>query len=261
MTGFTYKCPECGATNILHDENCEYEYTEIREFERCYTDILAVLIDYGATMAQYDMDEAMDIQLLIKKVEQLPNWNNEQDAEDEELMELESVSAEDAKQDIDPPTQNWTQKHWDCLNRLKNERRLMETDDGIRLTEEHERAEQIIPNFEPLRTIYAHGPVDGAKDYSVYTMVSWCSLKEMSWEQTVNFLTEWLEESNAWERESWGESSINELLSDKKHVWANDLGWGDMADVAKHEIESSNVDPQIDVDAKVGKEATDYGVD
>jgi hypothetical protein len=256
--GFVYKCPDCGSTNILHEQGCKYDYEKLHQFERPYIDILSTLLDYAATMEQYDMNPAMKKELLIQKVEELPNHDKEVEAEDADLLELESVEFNEAQQDIDPPTQEWNELHEDCLSRLIEERRVMETPEGLILTTPEERVEQVIPTFEPLRTIYECGPVDGAKDYSVYTMVSWCALKDMTWEQTCNFIHEWMEDTGAWERESWGEPSVQALLNDKKHVWANDLGWGDMAKAAKGEIDSSDADAQIDVNARIGKEATDY---
>lgn len=251
---FAYRCPECGTTNRVHGIGCKYEHVEIHEFERCYVAIISALLDYMSLMEEYDKNPAMPREELVEKIEEMPDYTKP--PKDEDNLDLESVEVEP-----EPQTQDFDEVMADCLNRLKQERRVMETPDGLLLTTPEERVEQVIPTFEPIQTIYECGPVDGAKDYSVYTMVSWCSLKEMSWEQTCNFVREWLEETGAWERESWGESSIDELLSNKRHVWANDLGWGDMANAAKQEIDSSGIDPQIDVDNKIGAEPTDYGDD
>ena len=228
MTQFQYKCPQCGTTNILHDIGCKYEHEELHQFEKCYIDIISVLIDHHAMMKKHDAVLNIKEEMLKKRVENSQEQNP------------------------------WLKEHQDCLERLKSERHIVEEPKGLRLTEPEEREEQIIPTFEPLRTIYSHGPCDGAKDYSVFTMVSWCTLKELTWEQTCNFMKEWLRETGAWERCEWGEDSIQELLDDKRHVWRKDMGWGDYADAAKREIENHGPGPQINISEKHGAEASEY---
>jgi hypothetical protein len=225
---FVYKCPSCGTENRLHDVGCEYEHEELRQFEKCYIDILSILSSHAAMMEIHDAPVHIAEDMLRKRVERLHENNP------------------------------WLREHQDCLDRLITERHIVREDRGLRLTDPNERNEEIIPTFDPIQTIYEHGPVDGCKDYAVYTMVSWCTLKELSWEQTVNFCTEWLRETNAWSRESWGESSISELLDDKRHVWRKDMGWGDYADVAKKEIDKSSVSAQIHVSEKLGLDPEDY---
>ena len=260
---FAYKCPSCGTTNRLHEQGCKYDYEALRQFEKAYIDIISILLDYEATMASYDLERGMPKSLLVEKVEDITDHSKEPSDEMSELADLESVSAEDlaADENVEHPTVSWDEVHQDCFQRLCNERRILHTNEGLILASQEERADQIIPNFEPLQTIWECGPVDGCKDYAVYTMMSWCSLKELNWEQTCNFMHEWLEESGAWSRESWGESNIQQLIDAKKHVWSGDLGWGDYAEIAKNEIESRDIEPQLDADAKHGAKAEDYGDD
>lgn len=225
---FGVKCPDCGSRNIVHDRNCQYEHTPIEEFQKPYTDILVVLSNYAAEAAVHDVEPHLSIRELKSRVEDLH------------------------------PQNPWLREHGDCLQRLIDEHRVARESSGVRLLEPQERADEIVPTFDPIQTIYEHGPVDGCKDYAVYTMVSWCNLKDLTWEQTQNFVREWLEETGAWERESWGEGSIDELLSDKYHVWANDLGWGEMAEIACSKIKDSDVDAGIDAYDKLGSSPGDY---
>lgn len=228
MSGFTYKCPACGTTNIVHEIDCKYEHEPLQQFEKCYIDIISVLVNHGAMM------DAHDAPVNIKK----------------DMLELRVENLHDKNP--------WLKEHDDCLQRLIDERRVVQESNGLRLTKPEERIEEVIPTFEPLQTIYEQGPVDGAKDYAVFTMVSWCTLKDMTWEQTCNFMKEWIRETNAWSRCDWGEDSIQELLDDKEHVWRKDMGWGDYAAAAKREIDEHGPGPQIDVREKTGLNPSDY---
>jgi len=227
-SSYPYVCPTCGTANILHDIGCKYEHTDLSEFEKPYIDLLSVLTAHAAQNEVYMAKPVISKKVLVRKVEQLHDHNP------------------------------WLEKHNDCLQRLIDERRVIWEHGGLRLIKPGEQTERLIPGFEPLRTIYEYGPVDGAKDYAVFTMVSWCTLKEMTWEQTKNFCTEWLEETGSWERESWAEGSISELLREKHHVWKHDLGWGDMANAAKNEIDNSGVEKGIDIRDKYGAKYEDY---
>lgn len=231
MAGFTYCCPACGCTNGVHEVDCKHEFVPLSRFEKCYIDILSSLMHHTAAMKTYDAPVTISESMLKRRVE--------------------DVQGEDTKNP-------WLSEHQECLEQLITARHITRTGDGLRLTRPEERAAEVIPTFEPVQTIYECGPVDGAKDYSVYTMVSWCSLKELTWEQTQNFCTEWLRETGAWDRCSWGEGSIAELLDDKRHVWQNDMGWGDYADIAAREIQSHDIEPQIDVRAKTGVDPSVY---
>lgn len=222
------KCPTCGTEDQLHELDCEYEHVELERFEKPYTDLLVVLSNHVAEARKHGTDLHLTRQQLRDRVEDLHYQNP------------------------------WLREHGDCLDRLIEERRVSRDPNGLRLLEPDERADQIVPTFDPIQAIYETGPVDGCKDYAVYTMVSWCNLKDLTWEQTCNFVTEWLEETGAWERESWGEGSIDALLADKHHVWRNDLGWGEMATVACQKIKDSDVEPGIDAYDKLGADPSDY---
>lgn len=216
---FSWPCPACGTTNRMHEFECKHEYRPYHAFELRYTDILAVLLDAG---------EPISYQKLRAGVDELPR---------------------------DEP---WIPLHDECLEALTDRRRVLKEGGRYRVPTPDERSEQVIPLFEPLRTIYEYGPVDGCKDYAVYTMMSWCNLKDLTWPQARNFMREWLTDTNAWERESWGESSIEELVNSKKHVWSGDFGWGGHAEAAKNTIDHADVPKSLDATKRAGREAEDY---
>jgi len=235
---FAYPCPDCGTTNRVHDEGCDYDYAGPAVIEKAYIDILSQLIPHAAVMDMHDAPPGMSYKMLAQKVSK----------------RLRNVG--------DPKKKGeWRTIHVDCLHALKDHRRVGEAEEmgGLYLKSPEERVMEIIPTFDPIKTIYETGPVDGCKDYAVYAMVSWCELVDLDWTQTVNFCKEWLTETNAWEELRWGEGSIDQLLRGKKHVHEKGLGWGQQAEEAKNVIERSNRDPRIDAQAKVaGVSKEDY---
>lgn len=232
---FEYPCPECETTNIVHDASCPHDHDGIDHIRKAYTDILSVLLTEGAERERMDAPPGISFQTLREKVNEI----------------LQSQA----------PDQRglWRDLHTDCLHELKNRRRVAEADEmgGLYLKQPEERAQEIIPTFDPIKTIYEHGPVDGAKDYSMYSMVSWTELAGLTWEEAKNFLTEWLEETNSWDDLHWGESSINQLLESKRHVHERELGWGDYAEIAAGHIRQSNREKQIDAYAKANQVSSD----
>lgn len=228
MSYHRFRCPDCGTTDTLHESDCAFDHIDIKRFEVPYIDILVVLMDAAIVNTRYHARQVVSKPTLVRKVEQL---------------QLDK---------------EWSENHDSCLDALIEDGIVMEAHGGLRYLHPDERSDDLIPFFEPLKTIYEYGPVDGAKDYAVYTMVSWCALKDMTWKQTKNFIREWLTDSGAWDRENWSESSINELTNDKKHVWNDDLGWGEMAQVAKREIDSAEVPRGIDIRNKRGATYSDY---
>lgn len=237
---FEYPCPDCGQTNNIHKRNCEHEYRDIREIRKTYIDIISVLLDQNSARKAMDVPPGIPFDHLREQVDEMLQGDN-----------------------IPPEKRGaWTDLHTACLHALKDYRRVDEKQEmgGIYLKSPEERQQEIIPTFDPIKTIYEHGPVDGAKDYAVYTMVSWCELVGLNWEQTVEFLTEWLEETKSWEELSWGERSIGALLRTKKHVHDRELGWGDYGGIAADHIRQSDRPKQIDAQEKAGSvDAEDYG--
>lgn len=234
---FEYPCPDCGVTKNAHPFDCEYKDHDIEEIRKAYTDILSVLVSYGSVMHTMHSPEGLPFERLRENVNQM----------------LQNQ----------PPKHRgmWRSLHTDCLHELKNSRRVGEDESkgGVYLKTIQERQRDIIPMFEPLQTIYEYGPADGCKDYAVYSMVSWCEFVGLDWEQTKNFVTEWLEETGGWEELSWGERSIDELLRNKRHVHKKGLAWGHLGDEAKSIIDNSNRERAINAGKRYGTvEKTDY---
>lgn len=219
-----YQCPECGTTNVIHERFCKYEDTHPTVFEKAHIDIIASLSALNAVLDAHDMPVGVSYKHLVTRVD--------------EQQEGEA----------------WREIHNDVLHSLKDRRYIAEdaAKGGLYLKQSESRKQEIIPTFDPVRTVYEHGPVDGCKDYCVYTMISWCELVGLTWEQTRNFFREWMEETGSWEEQSWGENSISSLLDSKQHIYDRSLGWGDYAEIAKRKIEQTDHEPRIDADAKLG---------
>lgn len=228
---FEYPCPGCGATLNIHDMDCEYHDTDIQKIRKAYIDIISVLSAEGAKRQAMDAPPGISYNDMREKVN--------------EILQNQPPEHRGLYREI----------HDDCLHELKDRNRASEDEEmgGIYLTDSEERAQEIIPTFDPIRTIYETGPVDGAKDYSVYSMVSWTALVGLNWEQTCNFLTEWLEETNSWEELDWGEGNIQQLLDSKQHVHEKDMGWGDYAEIAASHIRQSDREKRIDAQQKVNQ--------
>lgn len=235
---FEAPCPDCSTTNQIHEKDCEYADTRIEKIRKAYTDILSVLLAEGGKRAANEEPPGISYQTLREGVN---------DILQQQAPEHRGL---------------WIELHNDCLHELKHQRRVAEQEEmgGIYLKSPEERQQDIIPTFEPLKTIYEYGPVDGAKDYAVYSMVSWTELVGLDWNQACNFLTEWLEETGSWDELSWGEHSIQQLLDSKKHIHDRSLGWGDYAEIAADHIRESDKDRRIDAYSKTGEidDASDY---
>lgn len=235
MTVYEYPCPDCGTTNNIHSFGCEYDGLSIQKIREASVLVVATLLDLNAKRAAADRPPGVSFAEVVSTA-------------NEQLQETGQ-------------NELWRSLHTDILHRLKSQERVREEEvmGGLYLTEPDDRRQEIIPTFDPIKTIYEHGPVDGAKDYAVYSMVSWTELVGLNWEQACNFLTEWLEETNSWEELRWGESSIQALLNSKQHVHDRSLGWGDYAGIAADHIRQSDRPARINAYAKQGTvDAEDY---
>lgn len=220
---FTYPCPDCETSNNVHDPDCEYDLMPHAEIEKAYVDIVSTLLAAGRERVREDGKLGVSYGQLRRTVS------------DERIESGE-----------------WRQFHDDCLHLLKQRRRVAEDEEegGLYIQAPKQRQREIVPQFDPLRTVYEHGPIDGCKDHAVYAMVSWAEFVGLDWTQTRRFVTEWLEETGAWEEQSWGESSIDELLDNKRHVHERGLRFGGIAESAKSTIESADHEPRLDAEQK-----------
>jgi len=223
----TRLCPECESGYSFHEVGCSLDSFEMWEIERAYIDIVSRLTSREEPW-QYDE--------LREDIEELKKTSESQVA-------FESTGGGES---LDHP--GWTPIHTKCLHKLKNVGRAVELDDGIQPSEPGEYLPGVVPTNDPIRTVYEYGPIDGCKDYAVYSMVSWCELVELGWEQTVAFVVHWLQESGRWEDESWAEGSPKQLVKGKKHVHEKGLGWGEYPSMAKTEMESSSKERRLDAE-------------
>jgi hypothetical protein len=217
MSKFKYPCPYCGRSDF-HASECDESHEDFDEYEMAYSGIISVLLGKNS------IGEFTTLPKAISK--------DELKSEVSDMME----------------TGAWRSVHEDCLDKLMSVDRVV-YDDGFILVQPTEY-EGVVPVFEPLSIVYEYGPIDGCKDYSVYSMVSWCTFIDMDWDQTVNFMKTWLEDTGRWESESWKESNLTSLIKSKKHVHSTELAWGDYPEVAQQTMEDSEREPKIDSGVK-----------
>ena len=132
----------------------------------------------------------------------------------------------------------WGGLHKAALGVLRREGRVVEDDGQLRLLTAAEYKEQVSePDREPLRTIYQHGSVPGCHDNAVFAMIAWYEMVGLSWAETKENVVEWLRTSGAWDRGGFEESSPEELVESKRHVYESGYGWKEKAQAAKRVIE------------------------
>ena len=148
----------------------------------------------------------------------------------EELTEQELRDAVDAE---------WDDLHTAALATLQSLNRIEQADDGtLRLLTAAEYAEQVSePSIEPMATIYEHGSVPGCHDNAVFAMIAWYEMVDLSWPETKDNVVTWLRESGAWDRGGFEESSPEELVENKRHVYEAGYGWKQAGQEAKAVID------------------------
>jgi len=194
---FSYPCPGCRTTNSLHDLECRFEGTPWPTIEKAYTDCLAVL---SATSREEPVTEA----------------------------ELRAAIHGE-----------WGELHKAALETLKAVSRVEQDDDGtLQLLTAAEYKELVSePTIEPMATIYEHGSVPGCHDNAVFAMIAWYEMVDLSWAETKATVCEWLRESGAWDRGGFEESSPEELVENKRHVYEAGYGWKQAGREAKAVID------------------------
>jgi hypothetical protein len=132
----------------------------------------------------------------------------------------------------------WSARHQAALDTLRREHRVREEGDVIELLTPEERKEHVSePTAEPLRTIYEEGSVSGAHDNSVFALIAFYEMVGFTWEETREKVIEWLHESGTWARGGFDESSPEELVDSKRHVYEEGYGWKEKAQAAKRVID------------------------
>ena len=135
----------------------------------------------------------------------------------------------------------WGALHRAALDRLRRDERVTERNDVLRLRTATEFREQVSePTREPMRTLYRRGSVPGCHDNAVFAMIAWYEMVGLSWAETRENVIEWLEDSGAWARGGFEESTPGELVDTKRHVYESGYGWKEKAEAAKRVIERYN---------------------
>lgn len=229
MRDFTYPCPNCGSTSELHPDTCNY-YNEDEigendemgrkidfsrtEIEQAYVDIITALSfrDFvGGDLV--DKLDHIDSKLLSDCLHYLVTQNRVFDLTDTELMsELESIDPETVPDDANVYYHLPTHAEW--------------------------KTAVSYPSFEPLKTIYEEGSYPGCHDNAVFALVAYFQMVGLTWDETVDMVEEWFDETGTWERGGFEEDTPRELIEDKKHVYDNEYGWSEKGEAAKNVIES-----------------------
>ncbi|WP_277554778.1 DUF7474 family protein [Halobaculum limi] len=132
----------------------------------------------------------------------------------------------------------WSGLHRAALDLLQREGRVEENGDTLELlTAERYREEVSEPTREPMATIYRKGSYPGCHDNAVFALVAWYEMVGLSWAETRQNVVEWLHRSGTWERGGFEESSPEQLVDSKRHVYEAGYGWKEKAQAAKRVIE------------------------
>ena len=153
---------------------------------------------------------------------------------------LAVLSAEPrTERELQEAAHDWSARHAAALAAMRREHRIRETDEGILelLTPEQRREEVSEPTFEPLKTVYERGSVPGCHDNAVFALVAWYEMVGFSWPETREKVVEWLHESGTWARGGFDESTPEELVDSKRHVYDAGYGWKEKAEAAKRVID------------------------
>jgi len=152
------------------------------------------------------------------------------------VLTAEELTEEELRATVDA---EWSDRHTAALATLKSLNRIDQADDGtLRLLTAAEYAEQVSePSIEPMATIYEHGSVPGCHDNAVFAMIAWYEMVDLSWPETKDNVVTWLRESGAWDRGGFEESSPEELVENKRHVYESGYGWKQAGQEAKAVID------------------------
>ncbi len=132
----------------------------------------------------------------------------------------------------------WGGLHKAALGALEREQRVVREGDVLRLLTAAEFKELVSePTREPMRTVYTHGSVPGCHDNAVFAMIAWYEMVGLSWPETKENVVEWLRDSGAWDRGGFEESTPEELVERKRHVYEEGYGWKEKGQAAKRVIE------------------------
>jgi hypothetical protein len=142
--------------------------------------------------------------------------------------------------DLRADVEDWDALAAAALSTLLRQQRVEETDAGLELLTPAAYRDRVAePTTEPVKTIYEKGSVPGCHDNAVFALVAWYEMVGLSWPETRERVVEWLHESGTWARGGFEESSPEQLLESKRHVYEAGYGWKQKATAAKRVIDRS----------------------
>lgn len=134
---------------------------------------------------------------------------------------------------------DWSAVHAAVVEALDREHRLRDAQAGVlELVTPGEWLEQVAePDIEPIRTVYRKGSVPGCHDLAVFALVAWYEMVGFPWEETRARVIEWLRASGTWDRGGFEESTPEDVVDKKRHVFERGYGWKQAAEEAKAVID------------------------
>lgn len=194
---FSFPCPDCWSELSVHEPDCEWPNVPSHRIEKAYVDIISTLIQAEVDRNLYDVEAEMDTSY---------DW-------------LTDAAPE------------WSPLHTACLAALKRRYVVIEDATGnLRHVPPDDRQGEREPTFGAIKRVYQYGACDGCLDYGTCAMVSWCEMNDYTWDETVEFVVEWLHETGTWERGSFEEPTPEALVADKRHVYRDGIGWKNFAE-------------------------------
>ena len=203
MQWFEYPCPSCNSTNAIHTKSCDHVNKNREQIESAYFDIILPILTGTKTAEEF------------RNGDLISNGPSEND--------------------------HWTGLHEDCLTILNESKRIIDRGNGyVFLTQDEWADEMSKPGFEPMKTIYEKGSYPGCHDNSTFAMIAYYEMVGLSWEETKEQVINWIHESGTWDRGGFAESSPEELIDSKYHVFESGYGWKEKAKAAKKVIDSQS---------------------
>lgn len=228
MRDFTYPCPNCGSTSNLHPDTCAYYNNNMIENHE---------VGEKISFRREDIEQAY-----FSIISALAFQNHTKESIAEAVADVDSELRKD------------------CLNYLVSQHRVFDLTDGELVqtldsidssvvpddatayyylpTHDEWKEAVSYPSFDPIRTIYEEGSYPGCHDNAVFALVAYFQMVGLSWDETVEMIEEWFNETGTWERGGFEEDSPRELIEDKKHVYDNEYGWSEKGKAAKNVIDS-----------------------
>lgn len=223
MKQFEYPCPHCGSVSQLHSGSCDFsthsgaKYTR-SEIERAYLAIITELSFSNSGRGELidsATEQIKERELLGDCLDYLVNKNRVFDITDEDIHQNVKSISRDLVPDDNSGAYYYMSTHDEWKEAIS------------------------YPRFDPINTIYEKGSYPGCHDNAIFALVAYFQMVGLSWDETVEMLKEWFEETGTWERGGFEEDSPMELIEDKKHVYENEYGWSEKGDAAKSVIESN----------------------